>query len=88
MNPGLPTDDTHPAIEALLVAGYRRMSPAERLTRVRALTRAVQEVALLGIRTRHPNADAQEQALRLASLWIAPELMSRVFGWDVHVAGY
>jgi len=48
-------NDTHPKIEALLIQGYRRMSSAGKLGRVRSLTRAVQEPALLDIRRRHPN---------------------------------
>ncbi len=83
-----PTDDTDPAIEAMLIEGYRRMSPAQKLERVRALTRAVQQLALLDIRRRHPDADEREWALRLASRWIEPELMLRAFGWDVREAGY
>ena len=84
----VPPNDTHPAIEALLIEGYRRMSPSQKLERVRALTRAVQELALLDVRRRHPNADAREQALRVASRWIEPDLMVRAFGWDVRVEGY
>ena len=80
--------DTHPAIEAMLIAGYRAMSPAQKIERVRALTRAVQELALLDVRRRHPDADAREQALRVASRWIAPDLMLKAFGWDVRVKGY
>jgi hypothetical protein len=57
-------DDTDPAIKALLIEGYRRMSPSQKLERVRVLTRAVQELALADIRRRHPNADEREQALR------------------------
>jgi hypothetical protein len=83
-----PTNDTHPKIEAFLVEGYRKMSPAQKLERVRALTRAVQELALLDVRRRHPNADAREQALRVASRWIEPDLMVRAFGWDVREVGY
>jgi hypothetical protein len=83
-----PTNDTHPKIEALLIEGYRRMSPSQKLERVRALTRAVQELALLDVRRRHPNADAREQALRVASRWIEPDLMARAFGWDTREVGY
>ena len=82
------TNDTHPKIEAILIEGYRKMSPAQKLDRVCALTQAVQELALLDVRRRHPNADAREQALRVASRWIDPELMLRAFGWDVREAGY
>ena len=83
-----PPNDTHPEIEALLIAGYRKMSAAQKLERVQALTRAVQELALADVRRRHPNADAREQALRVASRWIEPELMLRAFGWDVRKEGY
>jgi hypothetical protein len=87
MIPGSP-DDTDPAVEAILIAGYRRMSPSQKLDRVRALTRAVQELALADIRRRHPDADEREQALRLASRWIERDLMVRAFGWDVRKTGY
>ena len=83
-----PTNDTDPAIEAMLIAGYRRMSPSQKLECVRALTRAVQQLALLDIRRRHPGADEREQALRLASRWIEPEPLRRAFGWDVREVGY
>ncbi len=81
-------NDTDPRVDALLIEGYRRMSPSQKLERVRALTRAVQELALMDIRRRHPDADEREQALRLASRWIEPELMVRAFGWDVRKVGY
>lgn len=83
-----PPNDTHPKIEALLIEGYRKMSAAQKLESVGALTQAVQELALLDIRRRHPNADAHEQALRVASRWIEPGLMLRAFGWNVHEEGY
>jgi hypothetical protein len=82
------TDDTHPAVKAVLVDGYRKMSAAEKLSQVRRLTLAVQELALADIRRDHPQADAREQALRLASRWIQPSLMARAFGWDVRITGY
>jgi hypothetical protein len=83
-----PTNDTHPKIEAFLIEGYRKMSPSQKLGRVTALTQAVQELALLDVRRRHPNADAREQALRVASRWIERDLMVRAFGWDVREVGY
>jgi hypothetical protein len=81
-------NDTHPTIEAVLVEGYRNMSPTQKLERVRALTRAVQELALLDVRRRYPNADTREQLLRVASRWLEPEVMLRAFGWDARVQGY
>jgi hypothetical protein len=87
VNAELP-NDTDPRIEAILIQGYRAMSVSQKLEHVRALTRAVQELALLDIRRRHPEADEREQALRAASRWLDPELMRRAFGWDISDTGY
>jgi hypothetical protein len=84
----LPLSDTDPRIEAVLVEGYRAMSVAQKLDRVRALTKAVQELALVDVRRRHPGANARELALRVASRWLGPELMAKAFSWDVHRLGY
>jgi hypothetical protein len=83
-----PPDDTHPAIQAILIEGYRKMSSAQKLERVRAPNHTVQQLALMDIRRRHPEADEREQSLRLASRWIEPDLMLRAFGWDVRKMGY
>ena len=80
--------DTHPSVEAFLIAGYRRMTGAEKLARVSAMSRAIQELALVDIRRRHPHADAREQALRLASRRLDGETMRRAFGWDPEREGY
>jgi hypothetical protein len=85
---GEAPNDTDPRVEAVLVAGYRAMSVTQKLERVSALTRTVQELALLDIRRRHPGADGREVALRLASRWLDAELMKRAFGWDVQSAGF
>ncbi len=43
-----PTNDTNPKIEAFLIEGYRKMSPSQKLERVKALTRTVQEFNAAG----------------------------------------
>ena len=80
--------DTHPAVETLLIEGFRKMTPAQKLEIVSQLTRCVQELAMTDIRRRHPDAGSRELALRLASRWLAPELMLAAFGWDVQKMGY
>ena len=80
--------DTHPEIDDLLVEAYRKMTPTQKLDCVRELIRALQELALMDVRRRHPNADVREQELRVASRWIEPELMVRAFGWDARAKGY
>jgi hypothetical protein len=81
-------NDTNPAIDAFLIEGYRKMTPMQKLERVCALTQAVQELALLDVKRRHPGADTREQQLRVASRRLDPEIMNRIFGWDVNKVGY
>ena len=81
-------NDTDPRAEAVLVAGYRRMSAAQKVERVRQLTLAVQELALLDVRRRHPNESEREHELRVASRWLTAEVMRRAFDWDVDQKGY
>ena len=50
------------------------MSPAEKAAIVSGLTEAVYELALAGIRLRHPNASPREQFLRLALVTLGPDL--------------
>lgn len=72
------SSDTSPEVEALLIAAYRRMTPAEKLDRVWSLRRAVHERARVGIRLRHPEADEREVDDRLVDLLLGVELASRV----------
>lgn len=81
-------NDTDPRIEAFLLEGYRKMNASQKFERVGALTRSIQELALLDVRRRYPNAQPREQALRVASRWLDANLMRNAFGWDVEEAGY
>jgi hypothetical protein len=81
-------NDTHPAVEEFLLEGYRKMTIAEKLNRVVALSRAVQTLALSDVRRTHPTAETRELQLRLASRSLPAELMRRVFDWDPAVRGY
>jgi len=80
--------DTPPHIQKLLIEGYRRMSPQQKLKRVDELTKAVQQLALARIRKQYGDISEEEQKLRLASLWLDRETMIKVFGWDPSVKGY
>jgi hypothetical protein len=61
------------------------MSAAEKLERVRQATHAVQQMALVRLRERYPDASPRELALRLASLWLDRDLMDKAFGWRPEV---
>ena len=82
------TNDTPKYIQKMLVAGYRKMSPQQRLKRVSELTLAVQQLALARIRKQYSRCSEREQQLRLASLWIDRNTMIRVFQWDPQKEGY
>lgn len=83
----LPSD-THPAVEALIIDGYRRMSVAQKLARVVELSRAVQRLGMVDVARAHPAASERERALRLASRRLDAETMRRAFGWDPDREGY
>jgi hypothetical protein len=88
LNLAMDAHDTDPRIEELQLAGYRRMSPAEKLAIVSRLTAAVHQLALLDIRRRHPQAGEREQRLRLVSRFVDAPTMRRVFGWDPDIMGF
>ena len=85
----MPTrwSDTHPAAEQVLIEGYRRMTPADKLKRVVSLTQGVQQMALLRLREKYPEDSERQLQYRLASLWIDAETMRRAVGWDPEVEG-
>ena len=55
------------------------MSPREKADIVSALAIATYELALAGIRHRHPESTAQEQFLRLALVTLGPDLARRAY---------
>jgi hypothetical protein len=54
------------------------MSPVAKAALISGLTRAAYELAVAGIRHRHPDAGPREVSLRLAILTLGPELARKV----------
>ena len=80
--------DTPPEVQAMMIEGYRRMSPAEKLQRVVDLNRAVENLARARLRAQYgPNLSEREENLRLASLYLDRDTMIRAFDWDPEVEG-
>jgi len=81
--------DTPPEVERILIDGYRRMRPQEKLQRVLELNEMVERMAAARIRAQY-GADLapRELQLRLASLRLDRETMVEVFGWDPEEMGY
>ncbi len=71
--------DSSPEAERLQVERWREMTPLEKARSVSALTRAVQELSLAGIRLRHPDASEDECLLRLAELKLGRRLMAQAY---------
>jgi hypothetical protein len=80
--------DTRPEIARLLIEGYRRMTPAERLRRACDLSLATRQMAATRIRLAYPDADERQVRLRVAALTLGKETMIRVFGWDPDRQGW
>lgn len=80
--------DTSPEAERVLIEGYRRMSPAEKLERVFSLNRALEQLQAARIRADYGDISEREMRLRLASLRLGRETMVKVFGWDPEVEGW
>jgi hypothetical protein len=60
---------------------YRRMSPADKAAGVRAITLAVNALALAGLRRQHPAATEAELMLRLAVRRLGEEAVAQAYGW-------
>lgn len=71
---------TTPEARRVLVEGLRRMTPSQKLARVRSLNRSVPQMARAGIRMRHPNAGEAEIRIRLARLWLDDATLEAIVG--------
>ncbi len=72
--------DTTPAAENVLVEMLRQAPVWRKMEMLAQLNAAAQEVALAGLRRRHPQASEAELRRRLADLLLATELAARVYG--------
>ncbi|MBI3273306.1 MAG: hypothetical protein HYZ53_30235 [Planctomycetes bacterium] len=88
--PGYKTqsEDTSYDVERMLFEAYRRMQPWEKARRIAEDSRFCDELSLIGIRSRHPEATDEELRLRLGALRLGRETMLKVFGWDPATRGY
>ncbi|HSH76182.1 MAG TPA: hypothetical protein VLA09_10905 [Longimicrobiales bacterium] len=58
---------------------YLRMTPAEKLDRVRALTLLANRLALAGLRARHPDEPEAGLMMRLARIRLGADLFERAY---------
>lgn len=82
------SSDTSPEAERIIVEHMRQMTPNDKFDYVLAMNAAIAQMCLPTIRQSHPNADAREIQLRLASRRLPEDLLKRATGWDVKEKGY
>lgn len=70
--------DTSPDMEALHLAGWRKMSSVELAGTLNAAWRAGRQIALIALRERYPQADESEIRVRLAVQTLGVELAARI----------
>ncbi len=72
--------DTHPEAERVLLDLFRKASPARKIALVLSANRTARELALTGLRERHPGASTTQLRRRLADLWLGPQLAAKAYG--------
>jgi hypothetical protein len=79
VNPINGHGDSTPDIEERLIHKWRGMSAEQKLTISLRMSQAVRELALAGIRQRHPAAAPREQVLRFAIVTLGLELATAAY---------
>ena len=75
------------SVDRLVLDHLRAMTPEARFDAVAELTAAARQLALTRLAATWPAASPRELDLRLASLWLGPELMAAAFRWTGSAAG-
>jgi hypothetical protein len=75
-----PLDDTSSDARRVQHELYASMTPSEKLTRMRELTMAGNQLALAGLAARHPGESRQQLLLRLARLRLGDDMVDRAYG--------
>jgi hypothetical protein len=74
------SSDTHPKMEALQIQLWRQASPTRKMHMLAQLNASAHILALMGLRSRYPQASKAELRRRLAGLLLGEELASKVYG--------
>ena len=74
------SSDTHPKMEALQIQLWRQASPTRKMHMLAQLKSSVRTLALMGLRSRYPQASEAELRRRLADLLLGKELARKVYG--------
>ena len=80
--------DTDATAERYLFDRLRRLPPWRKAEMLSASTRAAYDLAMAGLRQRHPNATVEESRKRYAALVLGREASMALFGWDPEREGW
>jgi hypothetical protein len=72
--------DTASEVERVLIDLLRRASVERKLEMLDQMNRGARELALMGLRARHPGATDARLRRHLADLVLGPELAARAYG--------
>lgn len=72
--------DTHPKMEALQIQLLRQATPTRKMEMRAQLNASARTLALMGLRSRYPQAVEAELRRRLAGLLLGEELARKVYG--------
>jgi hypothetical protein len=67
-------------MEALQIKLWRQASPARKMQMLAQLNASAQTLALMGLRSRYPQASESELRRRLAALLLGDETARKVYG--------
>ena len=73
-------DDTDPRVHDFQIRGYRAMDAAQKFRLIDDMWNTDRELALAGLRARHPDADEAEIQRLMAVLFLGSELAERIYG--------
>ena len=74
--------DTSPEMDRRLFDRLHDMTAAQKIRHLDAAIHFVEEIAMAGIRVRHPSASPEGVRLRLIAQRLDRATMVRVYGWD------
>ena len=74
------SSDTHPKMEALQIQLWRQASPTRKMHMLAQLNASARTLALMGLRSRYPQATETELRRRLADFLLGEELARKVYG--------
>jgi hypothetical protein len=72
--------DTSPQIEQMQIEHLRQMPVWRKMALLAEMNQTVHELALVGLRQRHPDDSPTKRRRRLASLLLGPELANQAYG--------